>query len=83
MTQQSQKATPAQPAKNTSTDPELENEGEGSRSGARRYDTGAERAASDPARVAELAKKAKEALASPEGASLREAEQRGKKANHR
>ncbi|MDP9036321.1 MAG: hypothetical protein M3O50_16090 [Myxococcota bacterium] len=62
------------------TDPELQNEGEGSRSGARRYDEKAERAAKDEKRVAELAEKAKKALEGPEGDALREAEERGKRA---
>ncbi len=70
---------PTKPSK----DPELQNEGEGSRSAARRYDDGVEHAMSDPKRVEELAKKAKEALEGAEGASLREAEARGKKASHR
>jgi hypothetical protein len=56
-----------------------ENEGEGSRSAARQYDAEAERAAKDPKRVEELAKKAKEALEGPEGDELRAAEARGKK----
>ena len=38
------------------------NEGEGSRTAARQYDAEAERAAKDPKRVEELAKKAKDAL---------------------
>jgi hypothetical protein len=63
-------------------DPELKNEGEGSRSGARRYDAGAERAASDPERVDELADEAKTALEGPEGDALREADERGKKSRH-
>ncbi|MDP9150267.1 MAG: hypothetical protein M3O36_10050 [Myxococcota bacterium] len=64
------------------TDPELQNEGEGSRSGARRYDEKAERAAKDGKHVDELAEKAKKALEGPEGDGLREAEERGKRAEH-
>jgi hypothetical protein len=62
---------------------ELRNEGEGSRSAARRYDEAAQRAASDPKEVERLAKEAARALKSPEGKKLREAEARGKKADHR
>jgi hypothetical protein len=51
-------------------DPELQNEGEGSRSAARRYDTGATQAA-------------KKAIEGPEGQKLRDAEARGKKHQHR
>ena len=64
-------------------DPELQNEGEGSRSGARRYDAEAERAAANPEHVKELAKKAKDALDGKDGDELRAAEERGKKANHK
>jgi hypothetical protein len=64
-------------------DPELQNEGEGSRSAGRRYDADAERAASDHARVQELAKKAKEAIEGAGSQSLRDAEERGKNAQHR
>jgi hypothetical protein len=60
-----------------------QNEGEGSRSAARRYDAGAQHAASDPKRVEELAKKAETALDGSEGKALREAESRGKNAEHR
>jgi hypothetical protein len=58
--------------------PSEPNEGEGSRTAARRYDEGAERAASDPKRVEELANKAREALDGPEGQALRKADQEGK-----
>jgi hypothetical protein len=64
-------------------DPELRNEGEGSRSAARRYDKGAEQAAKDPEHVKKAARKAEEALAGPEGKALRDAELRGKKHQHR
>jgi hypothetical protein len=63
-------------------DPELQNEGEGSRSAGRRYDADAERAASDEARVKELAKQAREAIEGAASQSLREAEEQGKKAQH-
>jgi hypothetical protein len=64
-------------------DPQLENEGEGSRSASRRYDAGAEHAASNPKHVEEAAKRAQEALEGVEGPELREAEQRGRRASHR
>ncbi len=64
-------------------DPELQNEGEGSRSATRRYDAGAEHAAADPQRVNELAKEAEEALDGPAGEDLRAAEERGKKGSHK
>jgi hypothetical protein len=67
----------------TSPAAKLENEGEGSRSAARRYDAGAERMASNPKVVEELAKKAEKALQGAEGATLHQAEQRGKKSVHR
>jgi hypothetical protein len=66
-----------------SADPELKNEGEGSRSAARRYDKGAEQAAKDPEHVKKAARKAEEALEGPEAKALREAEERGKKHQHR
>ena len=69
----------AQPKKN---DPELQNEGEGSRSAARRYDKGAEKTAKDPAHVKKAADAAEEALEGPEGKELREAEERAKKNEH-
>ena len=58
----SQKQEPKKPA-----DPELQNEGEGSRSATRRYDKGAEQAAKDPEHVKKAAEKAAEALAGPRG----------------
>jgi hypothetical protein len=73
---------PDQKPPSTATDPELQNEGEGSRSGARRYDAGAERLAKQPERVKELAEKAKKALEGPEGDELREADRRGKNDEH-
>lgn len=72
-----------QDPKSAPRDPELQNEGEGSRSAGRRYDDGAEHAASNPKRVDELAKKAEKALDGAEGRELRKAEERGKKAAHR
>lgn len=69
--------------KSPKADPELQNEGEGSRSGARRYDAGAERAAKDPAEVEKLAREAEEALEGEEGDELRQADERGKKAQHK
>jgi hypothetical protein len=64
-------------------DPELQNEGEGSRSATRRYDKGAEQTAKDPEHVKKAAQKAAEALEGPEGKALREAEERAKKHQHR
>ena len=64
------------------TDPELKNEGEGSRSAARRYDAGAERAAKDAKHVEKAAKEAEEALEGPEGDELRKAEEQGKRGKH-
>jgi hypothetical protein len=63
-------------------DPELQNEGEGSRTAARRYDEAATRTAADPKHVKEAADKAKKALDGPEGDELRAAEERGKKHQH-
>ncbi len=75
----SQKSEP----KKKPTDPELQNEGEGSRSATKRYDEAAEQAAKDPEHVKKAAQKAAEALKGPEGKALREAEERGKKHQHR
>ena len=69
--------------KKAPADPELKNEGEGSRSGARRYDQGAEQAAKDPEHVKKAAKAAEEALEGPEGEELRKAEEHGKKNEHK
>ena len=74
----SQKQEPKKPA-----DSELQHEGEGSRTATRRYDKGAEQAAKDPEHVKKAAEKAAEALQGPEGQALREAEERGKKHQHR
>jgi hypothetical protein len=75
----SQKSEP----KKKPADPELQNEGEGSRSATKRYDEAAEQAAKDPEHVTKAAQKAAEALKGPEGKALREAEERGKKHQHR
>ena len=64
--------------KQESSATELRNEGEGSRTGARRYDAGAERIAKS-GRVEELARKAKKALDGPEGDELKRAEENAKK----
>jgi hypothetical protein len=64
-------------------DPALQNEGEGSRSATRRYDKGAEQAAKDGEHVKKAGEKAAEALEGAEGQALREAEERGKKHQHR
>ncbi len=68
--------------KNATPDPELKNEGEGSRSAAHRYNDGATRTASDPKHVKEAGESAKKALEGPEGDELRAAEERGKKHQH-
>jgi hypothetical protein len=68
--------------KHVKPDPELQNEGEGSRSAAHRYNEGAARTAADPQHVKEAAEKAKKALEGPEGKELRAAEERGKKHQH-
>ena len=68
---------------NAKGDKNLQNEGEGSRSASRRYDEGAEKAASDPKHVAEAAEKAKRDLEGPKGAELRDAERKGKDGQHR
>ena len=75
----SQKSEP----KKKPADPELQNEGEGSRSATRRYDKGAEQAAKNPEHVKKAGEKAAEALQGPDGKALREAEERGKKHQHR
>jgi hypothetical protein len=64
-------------------DPELQNEGEGSRSAARRYDQAAQDAAKDPEHVKKAAEAAERALKGPAGKELRAAEERGKKHQHR
>lgn len=64
-------------------DPELQNEGEGSRTAARRYDEEVTRAAKDEAHVRKAAEDAEKALEGPEGKALREAEEKGKRAEHR
>jgi hypothetical protein len=69
--------------KNAKADPELQNEGEGSRSGARRYDKGAEEAAKNPEHVKKAAESAKKALEGPEGEALRKAEEVGKQHKHK
>jgi hypothetical protein len=63
--------------------PELQNEGEGSRSGGRRYDKGAEQTATDPEHVKKAAQEAQKAVEGPGAEKLREAEARGKKHQHR
>jgi len=68
-----------QASKSGPTDPELQNEGEGSRSATRRYDAGAERTAANPKHVEEAAEKARKALEGSEADDLRRAEERGKK----
>jgi len=75
-------ATDQKKAQHPPPDPELQNEGEGSRSAANRYDEGATHTAADPKHVKEAAEKARRALEGPEGKELREAEERGKKHQH-
>jgi hypothetical protein len=67
----------------TKADPELQNEGEGSRSATQRYDAGAEQAAKDKERTKKLATDAELALKGAEGDALRKAEEMGKAAKHR
>ncbi len=69
---------PTTDPKNQSSDKELQNEGEGSRTGTRRYDEGAEKAARDPKHVAAAAEKARKELDSAEGDELRKAEKLAK-----
>jgi hypothetical protein len=59
-----------------------QNEGEGSRSAARRYDSGAEKMAHS-GKVDTLAQKAKDALGGKEAEELKRAEAAGKKGKHR
>jgi hypothetical protein len=61
------------------SDTELKNEGEGSRTGARRYDAGAEKMAKS-GQVDGLARRAEKALEGKEGVELKRAEEKGKKA---
>ncbi len=61
---------------------ENRNEGEGSRSAARRYDAHAQRFARDEAKVEQLGEEAEEALDSPEGDELRRADEQGRRGQH-
>jgi hypothetical protein len=65
-------------AKQVAPAPETQNEGEGSRTAARRYDAGAEKMARS-GKVEELARKAKEALDGEEGDELERAVNRAEK----
>ncbi len=69
---------PKKAAREPPADPELQNEGEGSRSAARRYDQGAAAKAKDPDEVKKAAEAARKALEGKEGDELREAEARAK-----
>jgi len=69
-------------AKRVKPAPSQKNEGEGSRTAARKYDAGATRAAANPERVEELAKAAEKAVDGAEGKELRAAEERGKRGEH-
>ncbi len=73
----------AKPGSASKGRPAVKNDGEGSRSAARRYDAGAERAAKDKEQTRKLATEAEQALKGPEGDALRAAEQSGKAAKHR
>jgi hypothetical protein len=64
-------------------DPELTNEGEGSRSAVRRYNKGAAQTAKTLHVVESHAQEAQKAIEGPEGQKLREAEVRGKEHQHR
>jgi hypothetical protein len=70
-------------AKKSSADPELQNEGEGSRTATGRYDAGADKAARDAAHVKRSGQEAQKALEGPKGKDLQAAEARGKKHDHR
>ncbi len=83
MKNRAHKAPQARKPQAKATGPEMQNEGEGSRSAARRYDAGAERAAKDAKHVEKAAEQAKEALEGPEGDELRRAEEVAKAAKHR
>jgi hypothetical protein len=80
MPQKSASAQPHDPK--SKKDSELQNEGEGSRSAARRYDTAAEHAAKDVEQVQKLAQAAEKALSGAEGKRLREAEEHAKRGPH-
>ena len=75
---------PEQKQQKQPTDPEtgLPNEGEGSRSAARAYDEKVTRAARDAQHMKEAAEKAAKALEGEEAEALREAEEKGKRAEH-
>jgi hypothetical protein len=79
----SKKASKRKASKSALRAPKQQNEGEGSRSAARSYNAGAVRAASNPKRVEELAKKAKRAVDGSEGKRLRAAEEIGKRGRPR
>lgn len=66
-------------AKQVAPAPETQNEGEGSRTAARRYNTGAGKMATS-GKVEELARKAKEALDGEEGDELKRAANEAQKA---
>jgi len=68
-------------AKKVSTDSGTQNEGEGSRTAARRYDAGAEKMAKS-GKVDELGESAKEALDGDEGDELRRAEALARRTRH-
>jgi hypothetical protein len=61
---------------------ENRNEGEGSRTAARRYDAHAQRFAQDKGKVEKLGEEAEEALEGPEGEELRQADAQGRRGQH-
>jgi hypothetical protein len=71
------KVDPKNDAAKSDTTNASANEGEGSRTAARRYNEGVARTMKE-GHVDELAKKAKDALEGPEGDELRRAEEEGK-----
>ncbi len=66
-----------------SVDAKTGNEGEGSRTAARSYNEQVAATARDATRVKKAAEEAKKAVEGPEGKALREAEERGKRSEHR
>lgn len=56
-----------------------QNEGEGNRTAARKYNAGAQQSAQNPGRTERQAQDAKRAIDSPEGSELERAEEIGKK----
>jgi hypothetical protein len=83
MSKKSSKNQRSAPAKADPVAASDANEGEGSRTAARAYDAHASETARNLKKVQELAGKAARALEGQRGKELREAEARGKRAQHR